>query len=501
MTRKDAEKIYFDVREKRHAFGLLFYLNSLDIETGAAPAASIEPRSKQLSVVSAMLYDMTTSEDFKEAVRTLRNTEGLDPDLAHEIRQEYDGMMKLSRVPKEEYLAYGEMLNVVYPVYVEAKSKSDYSLFMPYLQKIFDYNRKYAEWVATEGKVGYDVLLDEYEHGYTAQEYDRFFELLRSRIVPLVAKIVKKPLEYNRAFLSRTFSKEGQKKFAEYIGEVMCFDKSRTAMLESEHPFTTNNGKYDVRITNHFYEDNLTSSIFSAIHEMGHGLYELQIDDKHEGTGNSGGTSLAMHESQSRIMENMFARSYSFWQAHFDNLREIFPEGLSDVTLEDFYRHINEVTPSLIRTEADELTYSLHVLIRYEIEKAVMDGKAEAKDIPTLWNEKYREYLGVEVPSDKEGCLQDVHWAGGSLGYFPTYSLGSAYAAQLYAAMERDFDIDEALRSGSMKRIAEWLGERVHRFGSSKFPKDIIKLATGEDFNPEYYVDYLEKKYTKLYNL
>ena len=502
MTFSEAKKIYLEAREKINAIGLAFYLNSIDVETESAPPRAMEYRGKQLSALNAMVYDMSTSPEFVEAIKTLdENSRELETDLAREIMLKREESEKLLKIPREEYIAYEELLNSVYPVYVEAKNKSDFSLFEPYLQKIFDFNRKYAKWLGTEERSGYDVLLNEYERGYGRREYDKFFGLLKERIVPLVKKISKKRLDYNRSFIEKSYSVEGQKKFAEYIRDVMCFDRERTAMLESEHPFTINNGCRDVRITNHFYENSLSSAIFSAIHEMGHGLYELQIDEKYDGTGASGGASLAIHESQSRFMENMIARSLAFWQTHFNKLSEIFPCELAGITAEDFTKHVCEVEESLIRTEADELTYSLHVLIRYEIESAVMQGEIEAREIPRVWNEKYKEYLGVDVPSDKEGCLQDMHWAGGSLGYFPTYSLGSAYAAQIYNAMSRDIDIDAEIRTGNIKAIADWLRERLHRFGSSKFPKELILLATGEPFNPEYYVSYLEKKYTELYGI
>jgi carboxypeptidase Taq len=210
---------------------------------------------------------------------------------------------------------------------------------------------------------------------------------------------------------------------------------------------------------------------------------------------------MAMHESQSRFMENLIARSPAFWHKHFGKLKEIFPKQLNGVTVEDMIEYVNLAECSLIRTEADELTYSFHVLIRYEIEKAIMSGEVTAENMPQKWNELYKQYLGVDVPDDTHGCLQDVHWAYGEFGYFPTYSLGSAYASQIYAAMSKDFNIEEAISQGNMKLITDWLKEKIHKYGSSKFSKDILFLATGEEFNPNYYVDYLVEKYSKLYKL
>lgn len=500
MTYEEAKQQYLDRREKSNAIGLGFYLNSLDVETGVAPSESFAYRSKQLEVLSGMIYDMTTSPEAMESIRVLAENETDDQALLHEVRLAAEQAEKLAKIPKEEYLAFNALLNEVYPVYVTAKQTSDFALFEPYLQRIFDYNRKYVNWVGGE-KQGYDVLLDEFERDYGQKEYDEFFALLKEAIVPLVKEISGKKLQFNDSFLQYEYDVERQKEFCEYLREVCCFDRERTVMLESEHPFTTNNGSHDVRITNHFYTDNLSSSIFSAIHEMGHGLYELQVADEFEGTGSGGGASLAMHESQSRLMENMIGRSLPFWNAHFPKLKSIFPKELEGVTAEDFYKYVNRVEESLVRTEADELTYSIHVLIRYEIERAVMEGKVEAKDIPALWNRKYKEYLNVDVPCDKEGCLQDSHWSGGSLGYFPTYSLGSAYAAQIYRAMERDLNMDAVLGGKNLRPLADWLKEHLHRYGASKFPKELIRIATGEEFSPRYYVEYLTEKYRTLYGI
>ena len=503
MNLTQAKEAYLSVREKVTALRLAYYLNSMDVETGIAPPASFPFRGRQLATIGDMIYDMTTSESFMEAVRTLAEAGDAlgDPDLLHEARETLSQSEKVAKCPKEEYLAYSTLLNEVYPIYVEAKRTSDFSLFEPYLQKIIDYNRKYVGWVATPERAGYDVLLDEYEKGFGQKEYDAFFDLLKEKLVPLIARIAEKKLVYGDGFTKKLYSAEGQKRFCEYLAPVLCFDRDRTAMLESEHPFTNNNGNHDVRITNHYYEDNLISSIFSAIHEMGHALYELQVDDRFEGTGCGGGASLALHESQSRFMENMVGRSPAFWERHFEALREVFPDELAGVTVEDFVCHVNRVEQSLIRTEADELTYSVHVLIRYELEKEMLSGKLNAKEIPAAWNAKYKEYLGVDVPCDREGCLQDMHWAGGSLGYFPTYALGSAYAAQIWAAMARDLDIEAAIRGTTLKEIAEWLRLHLHRYGSSRDPKELLLLATGEPFDPHYYVDYLTEKYSRLYGI
>jgi carboxypeptidase Taq len=283
--------------------------------------------------------------------------------------------------------------------------------------------------------------------------------------------------------------------------DVMCFDKSRGLIKESEHPFTSGYGTSDVRVTNHYYEDLLTSSIFSAIHELGHGTYEQQCDPNLDSTLLGGGTSMAIHESQSRFYENVVGRSYEFWVAHYPKLKEIFKEELSDITLDDFYRLVNNVECSLIRTEADELTYPLHVMVRYEIEKMIIEQDVNVDDLPTIWNQLYKEYLNIDVPSDKEGILQDVHWSGGSFGYFPTYALGSAYAAQMLNAMRKDLDFEKEIGKQNLKAINEWLKEKIHHYGATKNPTELLLISTNEEFDAKYFVEYLKNKFSKLYDL
>lgn len=497
---ENALKIYQETNKKQNALFLAFFLH--DWDTISAPVKALEDRAKQLSVLSGLSYEWSTSPEYEAAVETLyQNRERLDEVLAHEVSVLREKISDMKKIPKEEYMAYQELLAKLYPLYVSAKKTGDFDAFEPYFDRIFEFQRRRCSYLTTESRKGYDVLLHEYEPGMTQRDYDVFFDLLKRRLVPFVKKVLAKPLEYSRAFTLRKFPVEKQRAFVEYLRGVMGFDEARTLIRESEHPFTTNNGRNDVRITVHYYEDNLSSFIFSAIHEMGHGLYEMQVSPALDDTQSGGGAGMAMHESQSRFMENMIARSRAFWETHFCALRECFHEELADVTLDDFYAYINEVQAGFVRTEADELTYPLHVLIRYEIEREIIERRLSAREARTLWNAKYKEYLGLSVENDRDGILQDVHWAQGSVGYFPTYALGSAYAAQFYQAMAKDLDIDAALRTGSVAAISKWNETHIHQYGSSKFPREIIRLATGEDFDPNYYVDYLIGKYSALYGI
>ncbi|HOW37968.1 MAG TPA: carboxypeptidase M32 [Candidatus Izemoplasmatales bacterium] len=496
-----ALKKYQETNEKLRALGLAMFLNGWDTAT-EAPRGSMAHRSGQIGTLSEMTYRLSTDPDYEAAIETLfQHREELDDILHHEIELARKRLVKMKKVPIEEYVAYNRLMAEIYPIYVEAKQTSNYALYKPHLLKVIEFQKKYLGWEKTPELQGYDILLDEYEPEYGTKEYDAFFKTLKERLVPFAKAVSRKKLKYNAAFTKKTFPKEGQREFAKYLQTVMCFDPDRTVIKESEHPFTSGNGCTDVRITNHYHENDLTSAIFSAIHEMGHGLYELQIDPALDETNSGGGVSMAMHESQSRLMENMIGRSEVFWRTHLPKLQELFPKALGKTTLDDFVKHVNRVSRGFIRTEADELTYSIHVMIRYEIEKGILSGRVDVEDLPSVWNKKYKQYLGIVVPDDKRGILQDVHWSQGSFGYFPTYSLGSAYAAQIYHAMAKDVDIDAAIASGTIRPIADWLKEHIHRYGSTKYPKEILRLATGEDFNPNYYVDYLIQKYSKIYGL
>lgn len=493
---ENALKTYLEQRKKIVAQSYVGFLVEWDMQTDAAEN-SIIADSAQTEVISAYMYELNTDPNFEQAVQTLfENRDKLDDALAHEIEVVRKNIVETKKIPPEEYAAFSRLTAEAYPVYVKAKQNNDFESFRPYLEKIVEYCRKQTVWLATDTCKGYDVLLDTYEPHYTQDKYDKFFDALRQRLVPVVKKVTAKttPLP---DWATQTFAKEKQRQFCEYLRDVMCFDKSRGIMKESEHPFTSGFGTDDVRITNHYYEDNLASSIFSVIHETGHATYEQQCDKALNGTLSGGGASLGLHESQSRFYENVIGRSAEFWQQHYAKLQEFFPEQLANVTVNDFVAYINRAERSFVRTEADELTYPLHVMLRYEIEQKLIDGSLQVKDLPSYWNAKFTEYFGITPPTDTLGVLQDVHWSYGNFGYFPTYALGSAIASQLFAAMNKDFDVYASLADGTTSKINDWLKQHVHKYGSSKYPDEILRIATGEDFNPDYYIDYLIAKYDR----
>ena len=478
-----------------HALGVLY----LDATT-AAPSDTWEGRGKTMEVMSQITYDLLVNDENDELLSYLEaHADELDAQTKREVevlRKSYD---QIHRIPAEEYVAYSVLINDAESVWHKAKPEDDFAAFAPYLEKIVDYNRKFAGYYHPE-MAPYDALLNEYEEGMNVQTLDAFFAQLRQTIVPLIEKI-RATKQIDDAFLYRHYPVEIQRKLSDYLMEVMGIDRTHCGIAETEHPFTTNFNNKDVRITTHYFEDNLVSSMFSVIHEGGHALYELGADDCYNYTALAGGVSMGIHESQSRFYENIIGRSPAYVHAVFPKLKELFPEQLADVDEEMFYRAINKAEPSLIRTEADELTYCLHIMVRYEIEKQLIGGTLAVKDVPAEWKRLYKEYLGVDVPSDREGCLQDSHWSGGSIGYFPSYALGSAYGAQLLRKMKETVDVDECLKTGNFAPINAWNREHIWQYGCLKKPGALLEQALGEKFDPTVYTQYLEEKYGEIYGL
>lgn len=478
-----------------HAMSLLM----LDATT-TAPSDSWEGRGKTMEIMSQVTYDLMSNPENGQLLSYLEaNQEQLDPQTRREaevIRKHYD---QLHRIPAEEYVAYNVLLNEAQMVWQKAKAEDNFELFAPSLEKIVEYNRKFAGYYQPQ-MAPYDALLNEYEEGLTAEVLDAFFAKLRQCIVPLIARI-RSAETIEDSFLYRKFPVDAQRKFSEYLMDVLGLDKSHCGIAETEHPYTLNFNNKDVRITTHYYENRVTSSMFSVVHEGGHALYELGADDCYNYTALSGGVSMGIHESQSRFYENIIGRSEAFVHAIFPKMKELFAEQLKDVDETMFYRAINKAEPSLIRIEADELTYPLHIMVRYEIEKSLIAGTLAVRDIPSRWNALYKEYLGVEVPNDREGCLQDSHWSNGSIGYFPSYAIGSAYGPQMLKTMEADLGtIWSDVACGNLSPITSWLREHIHRHASFIKPAELFESVCGK-FDASYYTDYLTEKYSKLYNL
>ncbi len=478
-----------------HAMGVL----SLDGDT-AAPSASAKGRGETMGYLSGVTYQLLVNDEVKEALETiLANKDSVTPIQARQaelFKEDYDDSV---RIPMEEYVEYSTLITQAGAVWHEAKEKDDYASFAPYLEKIIAFNRKFAAY-KDDKKPAYDVLLDGFEKGASTATLDPFFRLLREKLSPVIKAVAEKPAP-DASFLTQRFPIGDQRIFSDRLMEMMGIDRSRCGIAETEHPFTTNFNKWDVRITTNYSETDVADSMYSVIHEGGHALYELGTADDIQFTNLASGASMGLHESQSRFYENIIGRSLPFCKALLPVMQEIFPAQMKGVSAEALYAAVNKSRPSLIRTQADELTYGQHIAIRYEMEKLMIGGDVKVDELPALWNQMYKEYLGVTVPNNREGILQDVHWSGGMIGYFPSYALGSAYGVQMLAAMEKEFDPWADVEKGDLSRVTAWLGDKIHRHGKLLTPPQLLKNAIGADFDPHCYVDYLTKKFTKLYNL
>ncbi len=479
-----------------HAFGVLSY----DSET-AAPKNCYMGLGKTYEVLSEMSYKLSVNEENFEALDVLMaHRAELDPITAREVEESAHSVEKIRKIPMDEYTAYSSLLNEARNAWLEAKEKSDYSILEPFLKKIVEYNRRVASLVAP-GMDPYDYWLNEYEKGLSSEKLDAFFKRVREALVPLIKKIAAKGSVIRTDFMTRSCPIELQRRLSDHIMELMHLNRDDCGIGETEHPFTTHFNKHDVRITTHYHEDSVVSNMYSVIHEGGHALYELHTGDDLIGSMIASGTSMSIHECQSRFFENIIGRSEEFIGLVFPKIKELFPEQFKDVTAREFYLAVNKAEPSLIRTEADELTYSLHIMIRYELEKKMLRGEIDTADLPGEWNRMYKEYLGIDVPNDAEGVLQDMHWSGGMLGYFPSYALGSAYGAQILETMKKEMDVFGLVRENRIDVIIDWLSERIYKYGMLLTPGEAFKNAAGAEFDPDFYVDYLTKKMTAVYGL
>lgn len=501
MTVNKVQQEFHEYVKKMAAYNEALSLIFWDMRTGA-PKKGIEQRSEVVGMLSSEVFKMSTSEKMAYFIDTLSNEKDQLSDITvkqlEECKKEYD---RNKKIPEDEYKEYVVLLSKSESKWEEAKAASDFSLFQPYLEEVVKYNRKFLEYWGYEGNP-YNVLLDLYEPGMTVDVLDQVFGQLRERIVPLVKKIMDSGNKPETDFLFHHFPKSKQREFSIELLKELGYDFEAGRLDETVHPFEITLNIGDVRITTKYDEKDFRTAVFGTIHECGHAIYEQNISPKLTGTLLASGTSMGIHESQSLFFENFIGRNYSFWKKHYELLKKYAPEQFSHVSLDDFYRAINESKPSLIRIEADELTYPLHIMVRYEIEKALFNGELEVKDLPEVWNKKYEEYLGVVPKHNGEGVLQDVHWSGGSFGYFPSYALGYMYAAQFKHSMLKDLpNFDSLLEEGDITPIKKWLNEKIHQHGKMKKPLELLHEITGEGLNAQYLIDYLEEKYSKIYGL
>ncbi|MCF8564011.1 carboxypeptidase M32 [Alicyclobacillus tolerans] len=493
---------------RAHVQKMLHYQEALalmywDLRTGA-PKRGVELRAEAIGTLSAELFKLETSRELEQYLNQLSEPSTynqLDPITQKsvlEVKKQYD---RNHKIPAERYQEFVVLTSQAESVWEDAKNSSNFELFKPYLEKIVAINQEFVDyWGYKEHK--YDTLLDKYEPGMTVQQVDKIFSGLREETVKLVEAIVRSGQKPNVKPFLRAFDVAKQRQLSLALLERMGYDFSAGRLDETVHPFETTINRYDVRVTTKFLPDEMRSAIFSTIHEGGHALYEQGISPDLIGTPLADGASMGIHESQSRFWENMIGRSREFWEYNYKTVLDLFPMQFADVSVEDFYRGVNVVEPSLIRIEADEVTYNLHIMIRYEIEKGLIDGSLSVSDLPEIWRSKMQEYLGVAPENDADGVLQDVHWAGGDFGYFPTYALGNIYAAQFLNALKKDIpDYKEQVRRGNLRVIKNWLNQSIHRYGKTLMPAEIVRQVTGENIDSKYLIGYFREKFKPLYHL
>ena len=479
-----------------HASNLIFY----DGVT-TAPKGTAANRGQTLSILSAESYKLATGQETLDLLNWLDDhKEALNTEEQRMVYLLLKDVRQMQKIPMDEFVAYQQLLVEADDVWHRAKETSDFELFAPILEQIFETNIRFAGYCAPE-KHPYDYWLSEFEDGLTMETCDAFFDTLRSRIVPLLQQVAQKP-QVDNAILHGHFPTEKQAALSQWLMDVLQLDKAHCGIATTEHPFTISLGSHhDVRITTNYHEEDFSSSLFSVIHEGGHALYDSGVADHYAYTVLDGGVSMGIHESQSRFYENLLGRSRAFVSFLFPKLQELFPEQLTGYTEEDLYKAINRAEPSLIRIEADQVTYCLHIMVRYELEKQVMSGQLTVRELPEAWNRMYKDYLGVDVPDDRQGVLQDSHWSGGSIGYFPSYALGSAYGAQLLKKMEETVDVEACLRTGDLAPINAWNKEHIWQYGCLMKPGQLLEQALGEKFDPSAYIAHLEKTCADVYGL
>lgn len=489
--------------EKISAYSSVLSLSGWDSKV-MAPKKGRKTFANAIGIVSTEVFKLRVSDDMGNLLAELtkpdiyNSLEDKDQALVRKYNHSYS---RNKSIPTHLYQEYSVLTGEANQVWEEARANNDFTIYQPYLEKMVEFKRKFAEYYGYEDHP-YDALMDDFEPGLKVKDIDPIFQNLRRSSVNLLEKIIASNVNLDRSFLQQDFEIKKQKAFLHNLLPKLGYDTEAGRLDATAHPFANKVNRNDVRITTRYDKNNLSFALFSTIHEVGHALYEQGVSEDLEGTALNRGVSLGIHESQSRFLENMVARTPEFWQAFYSDLQATFSDQLKNVSSEQFYRASNSVQPSLIRVEADELTYNLHIMIRYEIEKGLIAGDIEVKDLPQIWNDKMEEYLGIRPETDSVGVLQDVHWSFGAIGYFHTYTLGNLYAAQILNTIQKKIpDFYKQISQGNLLEIREWLREQIHQHGSIYQPIELIQKVTGEKLNADYLVNYLEDKYSKLYNL
>lgn len=495
---KALEKLQAYIKETNQYTHMITLL-SWDMKTGM-PKNGFEKHSDALTFFSTKEFERNTSKELEKLLEKLSEEKEfarLDDNWKFIVNKMKREVEKNKRIPKDFYESYIKEQAESENAWEKAKNASDFSMFAPHLKKIIEMTTQKIQYTNPDEDV-YDVLLDQYEEGVDADTIDYLFDELKKELIPLLKKILaaKQPEE---KIGQKSYPIEAQKKAQELLLSYIGFDWDKGVAAESEHPFTINFSAEDVRVTNHYHENDPVSAMFSAIHEGGHAIFEQNVNPKLDGTAGGSCCYMGIHESQSRFFENILGRNKNFWIPIYDDLLKILPQ-LEGISLDEFYHEINHVKNSLIRTDADELTYCFHIIMRYELERAIFKDHVKVEELPALWNQKMQEYLMIKPEDDASGILQDTHWSDGSFGYFPSYLLGSIYDGMFLEAVEEEMGpVDEILKAGHIQNITQWLNENIHQYGSTHLPKEVIQNVCHKEITTAPLIQYFKEKYTALY--
>ncbi len=492
------KEILGEVSDLNHAVAVLDWDQQVNM-----PSGGNEARGQQLATLGKIAQEKATSDQVGKLLEDVKQEfAGADPasDEAALICVATRNYDRARRVPPA-FVAEEAIVNAgAFEGWVEAKAKSDFSIFQPHLEKVVELVHKYISFFPPADHP-YDILLDKFERGMKTAEVRAIFNALRPKQVELI-KAISDSKQVKDDFLHKKYNEKKLWGFGVQVITKYGYDWSRGRQDKAPHPFETSFSVNDVRITTRYETENPMAALFSTMHEAGHAMYEQGVNPAYDRTSLASGTSLAVHESQSRMWENLVGRSLPFWERFYPIFKKTFPSQLDGVSLKSFYKAINKVEPSLIRVNADEATYNLHIMLRLELEIAMVENKVAIKDLPEIWNSKMQEYLGIVPPNDAKGVLQDIHWSGGMMGYFSTYALGNLVSAQLWEKINEEIrDLDEQFRKGDFSELLGWLRKNIHQHGKKYEPQTLVEMVTGSKITPEPYVRYLTKKYGEIYEL
>lgn len=475
------------------------------------PSGGGAARAEQLATLQGLTHQKLVAPEIETLLR-----KWIDPEKGQAIdnpgdawdepsravlREAWRDFSRAKNLPSEFVVRLSRECSLSQQAWAKARAHNSFKDFLPHLRTVIELKRQQAEYLGYTDSP-YDALLDEFEPGATAKFLAPLFEHLRSHLVDLLRRVIESPVKIEDGFLYQTFDTNRQLEFGRLVLEKMGYDFHRGRMDLSTHPFTTSFHPTDVRVTTRVHAQELSACLFGCIHEGGHGLYEMGLDPKYYGTPLGEAGSLGIHESQSRLWENCVGRSMAFWRFFYPQLQRTFPDQLNHMSVDQFYPAINRVKPSLIRVEADELTYNLHIMLRFEIEQALIENQLQPEELPEIWRDRMRRYIGIEPQTDAEGALQDIHWSMGAFGYFPTYTLGNLYAAAFMDQAKREMpQLESEIASGQLLNLRQWLHEKIHKWGRMFRPEELARRVTGSGLTVEPYIEYIQKKYSEIYQL